>query len=176
MGDAAGELADQLHLLLLRDLVLELALLRRLQHVDDGRFLIAFLFLDRGDVEAAEPIAVDGERGVDRRDVALAQRRLANGGAERVAIAFGDDRKDGAVFGLPPSPPRAPWNSLANSGLVRTTPPCAVDGGDRHRGVWKNRMKRISAARSGSVPSSRARLSTSEREAPAVPSEPKASL
>src|ERR1700719_646521 len=37
-------------------------------------------------------------------------------------------------------------------------------------------MKRISAARCGSVPSSRARLSTRVREAPGVPSAPKASL
>ena len=37
-------------------------------------------------------------------------------------------------------------------------------------------MKRISAARCGSLPSSRARLSTSVREAPGVPSAPNASL
>ena len=37
-------------------------------------------------------------------------------------------------------------------------------------------MKRTSAARCGSVPSSRARLSTSVREAPGVPSAPKATL
>ena len=41
---------------------------------------------------------------------------------------------------------------------------------------WKKRMKRTSAARCGSEPSSRARLSTSVREAPAVPSAPKATL
>ncbi len=41
---------------------------------------------------------------------------------------------------------------------------------------WKKRMKRTSAARCGSLPPSRARLSTSVREAPGAPSAPKATL
>ena len=60
VGDAAGELADELHLLLLGDLVLELALRRGLERIDDGRFLVALLLLDRGDIEAPEPFAVAG--------------------------------------------------------------------------------------------------------------------
>ena len=56
------------------------------------------------------------------------------------------------------------------------TPPCLSIVAIAMGVVWKKRMKRISAARSGSVPSSRARLSTSERDAPGVPSEPNASL
>ena len=41
---------------------------------------------------------------------------------------------------------------------------------------WKKRMKRTSAARAESLPSSLARLSTSVREAPGVPSAPNATL
>ena len=74
--DAAGQLADELHLLLLRDLVFQLALRRGLERIDDGRFLVALLFLDRGDIEAPEPLAVAGQHGIDRRDIALAERRL----------------------------------------------------------------------------------------------------
>ena len=74
--DAAGELADQLHLLLLRDFILKLALRGGLERIDDGRFLVALLFLDRGDIETAEPLAVAGEHRVDRRDIAFALRGL----------------------------------------------------------------------------------------------------
>ena len=66
--------------------------------------------------------------------------------------------------------------SLAKRALARTTVPprstvaIAI-------GVWsKKRMKRTSAARSGSECSSRARLITSVRDAPGAPSAPKASL
>ena len=98
--DAAGELADRLHLLLLGDLVLERALLGGLERVDDRGLLVALLLvLDRGDVEAGEALARAGERGVDRRDLALPFRRLADRGFERGAVALGDDREDRAVAG-----------------------------------------------------------------------------
>ena len=42
--------------------------------------------------------------------------------------------------------------------------------------LWKKRMKRTSASRCGSEPWSRARLSTSVREAPGAPSAPNATL
>ena len=155
-------------------LVLEFALRRGLERVDDGRFLVALLLLDRGDVEAPETLAVAGKRGVDRRNVALAARRLCDGGVERLAIAFGDDGADRSGRRLPRC--SALWNSRANSGLVRTTPPSRSTVAIAIGVLWKKRMKRISAARCGSVPSSRARLRTSVREAPGVPSAPKASL
>ena len=41
---------------------------------------------------------------------------------------------------------------------------------------WKKRMKRTSAARAESLPSSRARFSTSVREGPGLPSAPNATL
>ena len=52
--DRAGEPADRLHLLLLVDLVLERALLRGLERIDDGGFLVALVgLLDRRHEEAA---------------------------------------------------------------------------------------------------------------------------
>ncbi len=81
--DAAGEPADRLHLLLLRDLVFERALLGGVERVDDRRLLVALLLLDRGHVEAGRAIAGAFERGVDRGDLALPGRRLADRGFER---------------------------------------------------------------------------------------------
>ena len=69
--DAAGELADRLHLLRLGELVLERALLGGLERIDDRRLVVALLLLDRGDVETGEALARTGERGIDRRDLAL---------------------------------------------------------------------------------------------------------
>ena len=121
VGDAAGELADQLHLLRLRDLGLELALRRGLERIDDGGFLVALGLLDRGDIEAAEALARPGQHRIDRRDIGFAGRggRMAasSAGRSRSATMARIERSS-------PSPLPAPWNSRANSGLVRMTPPC----------------------------------------------------
>ena len=50
--DAAGELADRLHLLALRELQLERALLGRLERIDDRGVLALVAFQDRRDEEA----------------------------------------------------------------------------------------------------------------------------
>ena len=134
VGDAAGELGDLLHLLLLDDLVLELALRGGLQRVDDCRFLVALLFLDRGDIEAAEAVAVAGERGVDRGDVALAAGGLRDGGVEHGAIALGDDGADRAGAAVDVEhlveQPREQRIGAHDAAF-------AVHGRDRHRGVVK---------------------------------------
>ena len=64
----------------------------------------------------------------------------------------------------------------ANSALVRAILPALSTVAIAIGVLWKKRMKRTSAARCGSLPSSRARLSTSVREAPGAPSAPKATL
>ena len=87
--DAAGELADRLHLRALVDLVLQRALVGGLEHVDDGGLGVALVLLDRRDVEAAIALAVAGERRVDRRDLALARRRP---GGSRLRAARGRAR------------------------------------------------------------------------------------
>jgi hypothetical protein len=98
MRDAAGELADQLHLLLLGYLVFQFALRGRFQRIDNCGFLIALFLLDRGDVESAEALALAGQHGIDRRDVGLPERRLPDCGLQRFAIARGDGGNDGAVL------------------------------------------------------------------------------
>ena len=122
----------RLHLLLLGEFALELALLGGLQRVDDGRFLVALLLLDRGDIEAAEALALAGKHRIDRRDVALALRGLPDRGFERRPVALGDDGADRTV---PPSPlaaahaleqPREQRIGAHDAAL-------SVDGGDRHR-------------------------------------------
>ena len=64
----------------------------------------------------------------------------------------------------------------ANSALVREILPVLSTVAIAIGVFWKKRMKRTSAARCGSVRSSRARLSTSVREAPGAPSAPNATL
>ena len=80
--DAAGELADQLHLLLLVELVLQAALLGGLQRIDDGGLVIAVL-LDRCGEKACEAFAGAFERGIDRIDLALLVGGAADRGFER---------------------------------------------------------------------------------------------
>ncbi len=69
--DAAGELADRLHLLRLVDLVLQRAPLGGLQHVDDGGLGVALVLLHRGDEELAPALLGAVEHRLDRRDIAL---------------------------------------------------------------------------------------------------------
>src|SRR5579864_7257082 len=99
MGDAAGELADELHLLLLGDLGLQLALRGGLERIDDGGFLVALGLFDRGDIEARETLVAGlaGERRIDRRDIALAKRRLRDRGIKRRAVTRGDHGADRAI-------------------------------------------------------------------------------
>ena len=175
--DAAGELADQCPSSALGDLVLELALLGGLERIDDRGLLVALLLLDRGDVEARRSARRSpAERRVDRRDVALARappRAIAASSAARSRSATTARIER---LGSPLALEQRSWNSRANSALVRTMPPVWSTVAIAIGVWWKKRMKRTSAARCGSVPSSRARLSTSVREAPGVPSAPKASL
>src|SRR5262245_46979370 len=100
MGNVAGEPADGLHLLLLFDLVLERALLRGLERVDDHGLALALGFvLDGGDEEAREALGRPGERGVDRGGLALPFPRLPDRGLERGAVALGDHGEDRALAG-----------------------------------------------------------------------------
>ena len=132
VGDAAGELADQLHFLRLRDLGFELALRRGLERVDDGRFLVALGLFDRGDIETAEALARPGQHRIDRRDVGLAGRRGTDGGFKRRPVAFGDDGADRAILALGTpgavEEPREQRIGADDAALL-------VDGGDRHRRV-----------------------------------------
>ena len=131
---AAGELTDQFHLLLLNEPVLELALLGGLQRIDNGRFLVALLFLDRRDIEAPEAFARPGQHGIDRRDVALALRGLADRGFQRRPVSFGNDGADRPAAAV------AAKHALKQPCEQRVGAHNAavpVDGGDRHRRIMK---------------------------------------
>src|SRR5262249_16051748 len=122
-----------------------------------------------------------GERGVDRRDVGLAARRLGDRRLERAAVAGLDPVGDPAAPGGAPEPPGGEaaggaWEGGAGGGLGGTVRPVLWTAAMASGVLWKKRMKRTSAARCGSVPSSRARLSTRVREAPGAPSAAKATL
>ena len=128
--DAAGQLADELHLLLLGDFILELALCRGFQRIDDGRFLVALFFLDRGDIETAEPLAVPRQHGIDGDDVALAERCLLDRRLQRLAVTLRDDDEDRPILAL------AAAGALKQArkqriGAHHTA--VLIDGRDRHR-------------------------------------------
>ncbi len=159
--DAAGKLADQLHLLLLRDFIFEFALRRGFERIDDGRFLVALLFLDRGDIETAEPFAVARERRIDRCDVAVAKRGLRDRRGERLAVAFDDRGEDRAV--LPLAAARA-VEQAREQRIGAHHAAMLVDGRDRHRRVMEEPHEadfggalRIGAVVAGAVEHQRAR-------------------
>src|SRR5207342_1176660 len=88
------------HLLLLSELVLERALLRGLERIDDRRLLVALLLvLDRGDEEARDGRARAAQLGIGRGYLALPFPRLPDRGFERVAVALGHDLENRAVAG-----------------------------------------------------------------------------
>src|SRR5262249_3972982 len=116
------------------DLVLERALLRGLERVDDRGLAVALLLvLDGGDEEAGIALAGTRERGVDRGDLALPFRRLADGGFERAALALGDDGEDRSIargFAFEPG-----MEQSRKSRIRVRDPALLVDGRDRHRRI-----------------------------------------
>jgi hypothetical protein len=163
--DVAGQPADRFHLLLLSELVLERALLRGLERVDDRRLLVALLLvLDRGDEEAREALARAGQRGIDRGDLALPIPRLPDRGFERVAVALGNDRENRAVAGTLALERRVEQVREARVGI--RDPALLVDGGDRHRGILEEPHEadfggalRVDAAVAGAIENEGARWS-----------------
>src|SRR5262249_44900595 len=97
--DVSRQTADSLHLLLLVDLVLERALLRGFERVDDRSFTIALLLvLDRGDEKVGIALAGTFERRLDRINFALSLCRRADSGFEDAPVALGDDGEDRAIL------------------------------------------------------------------------------
>ncbi len=132
VGDAAGELADRLHLLALREVLLQRALLGGVEREHDGAGAFVAMRVRGGDEEARRAGALALQRDVDGRDVALAFARCGDRLTQRRAIALGDAAIDrGTAF--------------AGARLQRKrSEPCEgavgaqddalqVDRGDRHR-------------------------------------------
>ena len=162
VGDAAGELADQLHGLRGVDLALQMALLGGLERVDDGGLLIALLLLDGGDVETGEALAGAFERGVDRRDLALPLAGLADRRLEHAAVALGDDVEDRAVGGAFALEHR--MEQRGQKGHSTRDLALLVDRGDRHGRVVEEAREshlggalRVGAVVAGAVEHQRAR-------------------
>ncbi len=84
MCDAAGQLPDRLHLLTLRDLHLERALLGRLDHIGDDAFALALRTFNGAQIDAAASRLVGGEGDVHRINERLTgkrqRKRLAQNG------------------------------------------------------------------------------------------------
>ena len=132
VGDAAGELADHLHLLRLVDLVLQRAALGGLEHVDDRGFGLALVLLDGGDEELAEPLLGAVQHHLDRRNVGLPFRRLIDRGDQQVPVALADGAEDRLRRR------RIAADALRQLGVARIGPDdraAAVDGRDGHRRV-----------------------------------------
>ncbi len=108
-----------------------------LERIDDGRLLVALLvLLDRVTTKKlAKRSPGAAERGIDRRDLALPFRRLADRGFERGAVAFGHDREDRAPSIAAPSPLSTGWNRPREQRRSAHDLALPVDGGDRHRRV-----------------------------------------
>src|SRR5262249_57157012 len=103
---------------------------------DDRSLPIALLLVfDRGDEEARIALARAGERGIDRSDLALPFRRLADGGFERAAVALGDDGEDRSIAG---GFAFERGMEQARKSRIRVRDPALlVDGRNRHRRVLK---------------------------------------
>ena len=85
MRDAAGELADGLHLLALGDLHFERPLLGGVDGVGDRRLAFALSPLDGAEIDAPAPLLVVLKGDVDRLDHALP----GDGRVERLAQGLG---------------------------------------------------------------------------------------
>ena len=145
MRDAAGELADRLHLLPLGDLHLERALLGRVDGVGDGRLVVAIGLLDRAEIDPAAPLPVAGKGDVDGLDQPLPGKGRVEGLAKRLMAlrldqafeahlaAFvggaAEQAHEGGVGGADASLARRPWqwrwarNGTAAQSEARRRPP-----------------------------------------------------
>ena len=133
MRNAAGQLADGVHLLRLREILLQRALLRDVECIDVGARAVAEIF-GRGDEEARRMRPVARQRGVDGDDLALA----GNGCGQRVfqhfMVALGDAIVEIAGF----MRGRA---EFGEGGIGAHDPTGLVDGGDGHRGLVEKARK-----------------------------------
>ena len=176
VGDAAGELADRLHLLALDETLLQRPLFGGVEG-EDGR-VRAFVALGIGggrDEEPRRARRLAGEREIDRGDVAPAGARRGERFPERGVVAFGHAARRATAAIRPPDGFSAAGASRAKAPLARSTPPSAATEAIAIGVELKKRAKRTSAARRSSPASSPgAWLSASVRDGPGRPALEKA--
>ena len=130
--DAAGELADHVHLLRLVDLVFQRAPLGGLQHVDDRSLGLALVFLDRGDEELPPALLGALQHRLDRGDITLPVRCAVDRGDQQAAIPAVDgaeDRLVGCAVEV------QALRQFGETGVGTDHRARAIHGRDRHRGV-----------------------------------------
>ena len=174
--DAAGELADRLHLLALGEVLLQGALLGRVEREDDRARALVAGGIRGGEEQPRRARRLRAlERDVERLDPGRA-RAAAASAPRRWAWSRSSTRLK--MDGLPPAAFSAPGASRANAALGRNSAPSAATSAMATGVELKMRASRTSAARRSSPPltSPGARLITSEREGPGAPSLEKATL
>ena len=129
--DAAGELADHLHLLRLVDLVLQRAPFGGLQQIDDRGLGLALVLLDRGDEElppalAARPSSI-ASTGAMSPCPSAAWLIAAISRLRSRALTAAEDRLVGGAVGA------EALRQLGKAGIGAHHRAGAVHGGDRHR-------------------------------------------
>ena len=88
VGNAARELPDRIHLLLLLKAVLERPLRRRFQRIDDCGFAVAIFFLDGQHKKVCPALCASRQCSFHRGDATLALGCLANSGLEHRSVAL----------------------------------------------------------------------------------------
>ena len=169
--DAAGELADRVHLLALRELLLEGALFGRLERIDDDRFLVPGAVLDGIEVEAGAAVLVAGKRS--HRSAGSCRHRRPP--AASAASIGGPDRRRARPDSArcrPAARPDVRTEHLDEGDVGPADPAVPIDGGDGDRGIVEEARKADlgGAQRFGRNSSPGLRLSTRVRVAPGAPS------
>ena len=134
MRDAAGELADGVHLLRLRELLLELALLGGVERVEERALAVAVGVADRAQPDAHRATAFPDEAEIDRRDVAAPVRSRGDGTGEVGAVALGDELRHRAALRAGAAA-RQDAEQAHERGVVAHDVAGAADGGDGDRRV-----------------------------------------
>ena len=131
VGDAAGELADGVHLLLLAELIFERPLLGDVEGVDDHRLDPAGALRDRVDVETRAAVTFRGKRGVDKLDAALPRRGSLQRGFEVRPVGFADEIDEPARTAAHDRRPE----QTQERRIGATDAPGAIEGADGDRRV-----------------------------------------
>ena len=136
MRDAAGELADRVHLLGLCELLLQFALLGRVERIDHRAFLAGVFGRRNEETRRARTAAgLVFEHDINRAHFALAFNGVLDRRAQRRAVAFAESRKH-RPGRRGPALPRLHGlrQQIHESGVRRQHAALSVERRHRHRG------------------------------------------